>query len=91
MRDNGKNIARKLVQDDFQKTIAHFLTLDAGSRQVIGYGADGLDASAPPGDGDRTLIPIHIGARGSLSKQRARVAAKVWREVTQPYPKGAFI
>jgi hypothetical protein len=45
----------------------------------------------PAGDGDRTLIPVHIGARGSLLRERARVAAQVWRQVTRRYPKGAFV
>jgi len=45
----------------------------------------------PPGDGEGMLCPIHIGARGNLSKAEAKLGAKMWREATERYPKACFM
>src|SRR5262249_58903700 len=45
----------------------------------------------PPGDGEGMLCPIHIGARGNLSKAEAKLGAKMWREATQRYPQARLL
>jgi hypothetical protein len=89
MLDDDKIIARKLVQADLQKVLARARESGTDS-QVVAFDANGMEVM-PPGDGDRMLIPLHIGARGSPWKPRARVAAEVWRKITRRYPKGAFV
>ena len=88
MPDDDKTLARKLAQDDLRNILAFADTLNVPS-QAVAYDDSGLDAM-PLGDGDRTIISIHIGERGSLTKHDARVAAKAWREATRRCPKGLF-
>lgn len=58
----------------------------AGPENVFTYGQE----SSHTGDGDRVLICFEIGARGSLSKKRAREAADAWLKTVARHPKAHF-
>ena len=75
MSKEDKAIAHELVQAELAETMKTMLGLKT-EMVVASYSGDGaLDNTPPSADGgDGTLIPIHIGARGQLSKAKARGA-----------------
>jgi hypothetical protein len=91
MSKEDKGLAREMVREEMEKNIALFRQQDVPS-EIVGYGRDGVDSGKlPPGDGGRLFVPISIGARGSLSKQRARDGARAWHEAVRRNPKAFFM
>jgi hypothetical protein len=86
----SKNRDDELVRKEVEATIATGRQMFPDNHKVPRHGPDGEIRDGPLGDGEGTMIPVMIGARGRLSKQRARQAGKAWRAVTQQYPKGYF-
>lgn len=87
----SKNRDNELVREEVETTIATGERMFPGHHEVITLGADGKIRGGPPGDGEGIMIPVMIGRRGQLSKQRARQAGKAWRAATQRFPKGYFM
>ena len=77
--------ARKQVEQE-QDTLRKLISSEKG--HLLSFD----DKSTwPTGDGDHYLIPFQIGFRGVLTKHEARRAARLWREVLERYPNGAFV
>jgi hypothetical protein len=70
----------------------NILFMAAAGMEMIFYDRDGTcDLPDYPNDGAGMLIPVTIGSRGDLSKDKARLAAAIWRQATSRYPKACFV
>jgi hypothetical protein len=87
---DDRNAARRTATEELRDNL-HFLR--ALGIPAVFYDRDGnCDLSdCPDGDGEGMFIPLNIGARGNLSKAKARRGAAMWRQGTDRYPNACFM
>ena len=91
MKKEDKRIAEEMVAADMNR-LTQFLRGLGEQVPMVAYDEKGLDPLPyDSADGDGVIVNLQIGARGSLSKERARQSAQAWRETALRYPKAYFI
>jgi hypothetical protein len=87
-----RNAARRAAAEEWRENLRFMRAAGINANLVFCDEDGGCDLSGcPDGDGEGMLIPVTVGARGSLSKAEARRAAIMWREAISRYPKAYFM